>query len=112
MKGYTQLVVSKSGSYHWTVKRNWYTPYGVVPKGFVSDGASVPRIFWWVMTPTGVLFEASVLHDFLYESAWGTKGTADKAFYRTARRYGAGKLKARLAYMLVNMFGKGKYPPQ
>lgn len=36
-----------------------------VPEGFVSDGASVPRVFWSLFPPVGRYFLAAVLHDYL-----------------------------------------------
>jgi hypothetical protein len=38
----------------------------LVPKDFVFDFASVPKILWPVLSPTGVLLLGSVLHDFGY----------------------------------------------
>ena len=37
----------------------------VVPKGLVSDGASVPQIFWKILPPFGKYLESAVLHDWL-----------------------------------------------
>jgi hypothetical protein len=38
-----------------------------VPKGFISDGASVPRPFWSIFSPfNGDYFEAALIHDYLY----------------------------------------------
>ena len=34
-----------------------------VPRGFVSDGASVPRALWAIYPPFGKYLEAAVLHD-------------------------------------------------
>lgn len=42
----------------------------VVPEGFVTDGASVPRPLWWLYPPFGGEYdEAAVVHDFLYAHA-------------------------------------------
>ena len=38
----------------------------VVPRGFVTDLASVPRLFWTVFPPCGKYTTAAVLHDYLY----------------------------------------------
>lgn len=34
-----------------------------IPAGFVSDGASVPRLLWRVFPPFGKYLEAAVVHD-------------------------------------------------
>lgn len=54
-----------------------------IPKDFVTDGASVPRLLWWLLPPTGVYFDEAVLHDYLvrYEVV-GTRYAADDYFYR------------------------------
>ncbi len=38
----------------------------VVPAGFRTDFASVPRAFWPFMSPTGILLIPGLLHDFYY----------------------------------------------
>lgn len=37
-----------------------------VPEGFITDFASVPRIFWNIIPPFGEYSSAAVIHDFLY----------------------------------------------
>lgn len=41
--------------------------YVDIPEGYISDGASVPRIFWWLLPPQGDYGQAAVLHDYLCE---------------------------------------------
>ncbi len=43
-----------------------------VPRGFVTDGATVPRAFWWLFPPAGRYFLAAAVHDYLleYEGNW------------------------------------------
>lgn len=36
-----------------------------VPKGFLSDGATVPRIFWGLIPPWGIYGNAAIVHDYL-----------------------------------------------
>lgn len=38
----------------------------VLPKGTLTDGASVPRLLWPLVPPTGRHFAAAILHDDLY----------------------------------------------
>ncbi|MCX6997812.1 MAG: DUF1353 domain-containing protein [Kiritimatiellaeota bacterium] len=40
-----------------------------VPAGFVTDFASIPRIFWPLVPPLGRYNRATVLHDWLYRQA-------------------------------------------
>lgn len=37
-----------------------------VPKGFITDLASIPRFFWRIIPPVGKYNKAAVIHDFLY----------------------------------------------
>lgn len=42
-----------------------------IPKGFIFDGASIPRLLWPFMAPTGVMFIAGLFHDFGYRyNSW------------------------------------------
>ncbi|PTS86457.1 phage tail protein [Pseudomonas sp. HMWF032] len=36
-----------------------------VPYGFVTDGASIPRAFWPILSPWGEYAKAAVIHDYL-----------------------------------------------
>jgi hypothetical protein len=49
---------------------DWYFSFNgqdfKIPKGFISDGASVPRTYWWIFSPVGVLFLPGIIHDYLY----------------------------------------------
>jgi len=40
----------------------------VIPKDFVFDGASIPRIFWMILSPTGLLLIPGLLHDYAYRN--------------------------------------------
>ena len=47
----------------------------VVPKGFVTDFASIPRPFWVAFPPCGRYAPAAVVHDYLY---WFQPATCDR----------------------------------
>lgn len=42
----------------------------VVPRGFVTDFASVPKFLWWLFGPTGLWTWAAILHDWLCKMRW------------------------------------------
>jgi hypothetical protein len=52
-----------------------------VPKGFVTDFASVPQVLWNVLPPTGRYSYAAIIHDYLYwfKPAPGERKAADLA---------------------------------
>lgn len=53
-----------------------------VPKGFVTDGASIPQIFWSLIgSPFGKYCNAAIVHDYLYFIVEGTRKRADYVFY-------------------------------
>lgn len=37
----------------------------IVPKGFITDGASIPRPLWWLLPAWGRYSRAAVVHDYL-----------------------------------------------
>ena len=51
-----------------------------VPAGFVTDFASIPRIFWSVLRPDGLYSYAAIVHDFLYWEQPVTRSAADDIF--------------------------------
>ena len=58
----------------------------IVPAGFYTDFASIPKAMWWLYSPWGVYGPAAVLHDYLYYttglrymySDWRNIGPYDK----------------------------------
>lgn len=70
--------------------------YVTVPAGFVTDGATVPRMFWSIFPPWGIYGQAAVLHDFLCTNRKLTKNgdsddldvtqaESDKIFYKAMK---------------------------
>ena len=49
--------------YQFTLNNTTY----IIPKGFIFDGASIPRVLWPILSPTGVLMIPGLLHDFGYK---------------------------------------------
>lgn len=39
----------------------------LIPVGFVTDFASIPRVFWNIIPPIGLYGKAAVVHDWLYQ---------------------------------------------
>ena len=61
----------------WELRENWhYTLKNgdeiVIPKGFDFDGASIPRVFWAFLSPTGLLLIPGLVHDYgyRYDQLW------------------------------------------
>ncbi len=54
----------------------------VIPKGFIFDGASIPKYFAMWLSPVGVLLMGGLIHDYMYRYAFllhaDKKTTSDK----------------------------------
>ena len=80
----------------------------VVPKGFRTDYASVPKIFRNIINTYGKHGRAAVVHDWLYSSQCKidiTRAEADKIFLEIMVEWNVKKYKRLLMYYLVRMFG-------
>lgn len=104
-----------------------FTTLGIrvsIPKGFVADGASVPRALWPFMPPDGTHRAASLAHDWLYvnkghvddtEFVW-TRSDADETFLELMIKALISPARARIAYRGVRLGGwwvwsRPKKPP-
>ena len=81
----------------------------LIPRGFESDGASVPRLFWRVVFPNSDSHAttAGICHDFIYRmqpKEW-TRREADRMFLALLVEHGAGLPAAFAAYVAVRLFG-------
>ncbi len=76
----------------------------IVPKGFMSDFASIPRGFRWLITGAGKTRKPAIIHDWLYSQGIGTRKRADEVF-RTAMKESGMGWKRHVAYRAVRMGG-------
>lgn len=55
----------------WEIAKDWHFSVDsqdyVIPKGFVFDGASVPKFLASWLSPTGVLLVGGLVHDYAYK---------------------------------------------
>lgn len=88
--------------------------FGVeIPAGYETDGASVPRAFYNVLSRFGVALPAAILHDFRYDPAerygvkqrWLSRAEADLEFYENLRKLGVNFARAQAALKAVRLFG-------
>ena len=75
----------------------------VVPAGFVTDGASTPRILWPVIHPWGKWLKAAILHDWLLTQ--GDREHADHEFYEALVWCGVRRPLAWLMWAGVRAYG-------
>ena len=57
-----------------------------IPAGFVSDLASIPRLFWRILPRFGPWCEAAVVHDWLCRHGGIARPLADRVFLELLRR--------------------------
>lgn len=77
-----------------------------IPKEFITDFASIPRIFWTIIPPWGKYGKAAVLHDFLYYyNNEYSKEKADKIFLEAMKALRIPKWKRKVMYYAVKYFG-------
>jgi hypothetical protein len=87
-----------------------------IPKGFITDGATIPRILWPILANTDPdILYASFIHDFLY-AVHGklpdrtlTKDQADNILREQMIVVGAPRWKADIVYRAVHIFGGFAY---
>ena len=80
-----------------------------VPKGFLTDLASVPRLLWWWFPPYGSYTFAAVLHDWLYRTGIVSRAVADATFLEAMESLGTGGFTRRILYLAVRIFGWSSY---
>jgi hypothetical protein len=76
-----------------------------IPIGFVTDFASVPRIFWPIISPIDEHGKAAVVHDYLYRTGLYSKFKSDKIFLEAMEVLKVNKLKRYTMYYTVCVFG-------
>lgn len=111
----------------WELNENWYFQLTeedllVINKGFTFDGASIPKLFWAFISPTGLLLIPGLLHDYgyKYDQLWkitkegkveafkkdGGKKYWDKLFREVGDRVNGVFLVNVIAWLGVIMGGK------
>ncbi|EKH1093474.1 DUF1353 domain-containing protein [Salmonella enterica] len=112
----TPAILEMLGHYNWRV----HEPFAFylsddssdvieVPAGFITDLATVPRIFWILLPPDGKYAKAAIIHDYLYDNALRTKYEADRIFLDGMTVLGVPKWKKMIMYWAVRLFGRGNY---
>ncbi len=100
----------------WTLEDDfhWLTSYGisiVVRKGFATDGASIPRVFWRLIGPplAGTYAPAALVHDALYASKIVPRPMADRLFLKGMEELGVTWWKRNAMYLGVRLGGRSPW---
>lgn len=84
----------------------------VVPKGFITDGASIPSAFWgWPfdLSPWGAYAKAAVLHDWLYAQQNFTRLECDNVFLEAMEALNINSFKRNMMFKMVRWFAQGAW---
>lgn len=86
----------------------------LVPAGFTTDFASIPRVFWRVLPPTGKYGKAAVIHDYIYRTPGVnlTRAQADGIFRDAMADLGVSAATRNLMFYGVRAFGGRAYKPR
>lgn len=83
----------------------------IIPKGFVTNLASIPRFLWSFYSPlyAGFVLPA-IIHDYLYKyDALKSRAYADKVFLASLLNNGISYFTAFTFYIAVRVFGGFNY---
>ena len=90
-------------------RADWDDRAFYIPRGFESDGASVPRFFWRLVFPKtdSNAATAGICHDWIYreQPADWTRKEADKLFQSFLVMFGISVWRSVLAYIALRLFG-------
>tara|TARA_R110000851_G_scaffold108030_7_gene228746 strand:- start:643 stop:1020 length:378 start_codon:yes stop_codon:yes gene_type:complete len=103
-----KLILSPIGGAKWVVvKAVYYHLAGYVfciPKGFIFDGASIPKVLRSFVNKDG-LWKSSLLHDFLYRTQPVSRKIADQLFLLQMKIDGVGWIKRHTVYRGLRLGG-------
>jgi Protein of unknown function (DUF1353) len=77
----------------------------IVPKGFITDFASVPRLFWSMLPPIGRYGYAALFHDWVYWDQKLDRRQADRIFKETMEELSVSFYVVFVMYWAVRLFG-------
>jgi len=76
-----------------------------VPVGFVTDFASIPRVFWSVLRPDGDYTYPAIIHDFLYWDQSRSRDISDEIFRLAMKDFGIDRITSTTIYEAVRIGG-------
>ncbi len=94
------------GDLQWAPTSDPTLPNVNVPKGFVTDLASVPPILWSKYPPTGRYAYAAIVHDYLYWTQTTTRAVADEVMVAAMQDAGTDDATIKNFKRALGLFGK------
>ena len=92
----------------WTPNENQASRFQAVqvPKGFVSDLASIPRAFYSLLRPDGTYAYAAIIHDYLYWTQSVNRKTADEILKNSMEDFEVGPATIRTIFTAIRAAGE------
>ena len=84
-------------------------PHVTVPTGFVTDLASIPRVFWSLLRPDGDYVYAAIVHDFLYWTQTTSRAAADTVLKIGMRDFDVPLTAVTAIYQAVHLGGQSAW---
>ncbi len=82
----------------------------IVPHGFQTDLASIPRIAYVITNPINIKYiNPAIAHDFLYTCSIKSRAFSDDVFYNLMIQNKVNHLTAYLMWSSVRLFGYGHF---
>ena len=109
----TKLNVEPIGNGKWVLQEGFEYHVGcypsdeiiVVPAGFITDFASVPKVFWPIIDPVGKHGKAAVIHDYCYYTACYGRIRSDQIFLEGMKVLNVEPWKRQAMFHAVVIFG-------
>ena len=76
----------------------------VVPRGFKTDLATIPKIFWGILPPHDLYLSAAILHDYFCVNNWIKRKDIDKLFLEAMKWSNIPKWKRYVVYLSVRLY--------
>jgi len=95
--------INKAFEYY--VGYKWSDDVIIVPDGFITDFASVPRIVWSIYPPIGKYTKAAIVHDFLYWEQQRSRKECDLIMHEAMRVSGCSWYTCQVFYDAVRIGG-------
>ena len=74
-----------------------------IPKGFVFDGATVPKVFWPLFPPVDKYIHSVALHDYLLSTGESWK-KSNEYLFKSLRNTQIGKIRFNLIRISVSLY--------
>lgn len=116
--GYEQVLLQPCDGRRYEVKQDISFGNWIIPSGYRTNGANVPRAFWWLIEPNqSNIMPAVIAHDFLCDIAdeslkdqyYCNFKTADAVLHNHLKILKQHAWKVKLMYAAVRVFHWVKY---